>query len=307
MIILNTNKGRIKINPKLLTLTLSLTTSLTLTGCSEEKTKKELEVKKWSYTEEQVNELSSNKKYKIETQADESKVVVRVYDRYYGYDINNPERGQIEDVKLKVTDSDNSIVDIFTTTENNEYVLKNITPDEYTIEVVSVPEEYEKPTELYSFTIEDTKVIEDSSWYTVNYIDIPLENKTNFLEYKVTDLKSLGINEESGVIVVSSVDKETNDYVPGGKYTILDDANNNIVSWTATDESFIALNLTDGEYIVKEIQPPEGFLTNTEEKHITIEYGKAYLNGNKNREVIFKVEKEKNLASGKTKKLTKTK
>ena len=49
---------------RLLTLVLSLSTTLTLTGCSEEKIKEELEIKKKIYMAEEVNQFP-NKEYKI--------------------------------------------------------------------------------------------------------------------------------------------------------------------------------------------------------------------------------------------------
>jgi len=175
MITLITNKGNIKIRKNLLTLVLSLSTSLTLTGCSKEKLTKELEIKKNSYTIEQLKEISSQKEYKIKNQAGNSKVVFHIFDSHIEHNINTAGKNQIENVKLEIKDDKNNIVDIFTTTKNKEYVVKHLTPGKYTIEIISIPKEYTTLEEKYSFTIEDLIEINNSYLYTINYIDIPLE------------------------------------------------------------------------------------------------------------------------------------
>ncbi len=304
MKILNTSYGKVKIRKKLLALVLSLSTTLTLTGCSEERAKKELEIIKFSYTSEQLNKPTKLNE-KLKKQTGNSKAIFHIYDSFYGHDIKNPEKDQLEKVTVKITDSDNSVVDIFTTETNKEYMVKNLTTDEYTLEIVNIPDEYDKPTELYSFTIENTKKIENNSIYTINYIDIPLENKTDFLEYKPTDLKDEGIDNLNGVVVVSSVDEETNDYVAGGRYAIIDNENNTIISWFATYKSFIVTNLNDGEYTIEEIQSSDEYYSNIKERYITIKDGKVYSDGIENREIVFTVNQKKERIS--SKKLIKTK
>ena len=132
MKILNTSYGKVKIRKKLLALVLSLITTLTLTGCSEEKTKKELEIIKFSYTSEQLNKPTKLNE-KLKKQAGNFKAIFHIYDSFYGHNIKNPEKNQLEKVTVKITDSDNSVVDIFTTENNKEYMVKNLTPDEYTL------------------------------------------------------------------------------------------------------------------------------------------------------------------------------
>ena len=90
MIVLNTKSGNLKITNTLLTLILS--SSLTLTGCINQKEKKEIEVKKVSYTVEQLEKMSGERKYSIKNQSNNSKLVVHIYDNQSNYNKNSCNR-----------------------------------------------------------------------------------------------------------------------------------------------------------------------------------------------------------------------
>lgn len=177
MITLNTKKGKIKITKKLLSMILPVsTTTLILSGCGyiNQNSKIDLEVKKISYTNEEIDGMPSDKEYRLKSQIGNSKVVINTYDANTGLNYNYRELCQIDNVRIKIKDEDGSIVDIFTTKENKEYTVKHLTPGKYTLEIIEVPEEYIKNNEKYSFIVEDTLDLNN----TINYLEIPLEKNS---------------------------------------------------------------------------------------------------------------------------------
>lgn len=172
MITVNSNKGIIKIRKKMLILTLALSTSLT--GCSLSRQPKELNIKKINYKLDDVNKTSSKKEYKLRSQSGDSKAVFHIFDNKNNHNINNAEITQVENVKLLIKDEKNNIVDIFTTKKNEEYLVKHLTPGEYTLEIINTPNNYQSVESIYSFKVYKSIEINQNT-YTVNYIDIPLE------------------------------------------------------------------------------------------------------------------------------------
>lgn len=172
MITVNSNKGIIKIRKKMLILTLALSTSLT--GCSLSKQPKELNIKKINYKLYDTDRLLSKKEYKLKNQSGDSKVVFHVFDIKNNHNMNNAEITQVENVKLLIKDEKNNIVDIFTTKKNEEYLVKHLTPGEYTVEIINTPNNYQSLEEIYIFNVYKSIEINQNS-YTVNYIDIPIE------------------------------------------------------------------------------------------------------------------------------------
>lgn len=177
MITLNIKKGKIKISKHLLSIILPVsTTSLVLSGCGyiNQTVKNELEVKKISYTNEEIDKMTSDKEYRIKSQIGNSKIVINTYDVNKGLNYNYRELCQIDNVRIKIKDEDGSIVDIFTTKQNKEYTVKHLTPGKYTLEIIEVPEEYIKIDEKYNFIVKDTLDLDN----TINYLEIPLEKKS---------------------------------------------------------------------------------------------------------------------------------
>lgn len=177
MISLNTKKGKIKITKNLLSIILPLsTTSLVLSGCgyTNQTVKNELEVKKISYTNEEIDKMPSAKEYRMKSQIGNSKVVINTYDANKGLNYDYRELCQIDNIRIKIEDEDGNIVDIFTTKQNKEYTVKHLTPGKYTLEILEVPEEYIKINEKYNFIVKDTLDLDN----TINYLEIPLENNS---------------------------------------------------------------------------------------------------------------------------------
>ena len=178
MITLNTTKGKIKISKNFLSIILQLsTTSLILSGCGyvNQTTKTDLEIKKISYTKEEIDEMPSSKEYRTKSQFGNSKIVINTYDANKGINYDYRELCQIDNVRIKIKDEDGNIVDIFTTEQNKDYTVKHLTPGKYTLEITDVPEGYKKDGKKYNFIVENTLEINT----TVNYIEIPLEKIEN--------------------------------------------------------------------------------------------------------------------------------
>ena len=196
------------------------------------------------------------------TAKEESKVSIIKLDKK----TNQPLQG----AKLVLKDSSGKTIDSWTTT-NVAHVINNIPNGNYTVEEIAAPEGYKLSKEKIKVTISDTN----------KSVEIKFYNETL-----------------DKVVSIIKLDKKTNKPVAGAKLILKDKSGKEITRWTTTTQAHIIKNLSNGKYIVEELEAPKGYKLSKEKVEITIDnkhtsQSVKFYNEMKERVVnILKIDKE---------------
>ena len=147
----------------------------------------------------------------------------------------------VEGAVLKVTDSNDKLVDEWTTT-GEEHVIVGLTEGTYTLTEVSAPSGYRPLDASIKFTIDKNGKILDSNNNEVTIIKV--------LNYKYT-----------GGVSISKQDITNKQELPGATLVIKDSEGNIIDKWVSgTEPHFISIEkIKPGKYTLTEILQPKGY------------------------------------------------
>lgn len=153
---------------------------------------------------------------------------------------------ELEGAHLVLKDSNNNIIDEWTSTKEVHIIEKNITPGKYTLTETIAPEGYELSTETITFEVKDdgsvTKVV--------------MENKPK---------------KEVKEITISKQDVTTGKELAGASLELRDESGKVIYAWVSTDEPFVIKEgLAPGKYTLAEVLAPEGYELNKESVVFTV-------------------------------------
>ena len=253
----------------------------TLSGCSFNNSSKKSKDADDVYESFSALEYSSGINDNISRTYDSSKEVINVSLGYVSYskelnipserlqkyeDMNGVDRvmfsvcdsktlDYISGIEYVVRDSDNNVIDHFVSGVD-DYIIKGLKPGQtYTIEEINALEDYGNSLVVYKFTMKDYpnefKDKEDD-YYFCYTISVPKKKLSDEIldAYKDSD---------NGSFLVGAYSEDDNDYIDGVNFLVTDLDNNLIDQWTSTKGTHIVSNLADGEYVVRVVEPKEGY------------------------------------------------
>lgn len=177
----------------------------------------------------------------------------------------NSKLEKVAGAELTIYDSNNSIVKSFKST--NEYITVSLNPGEYSLKETIAPKGYLLNEEVIKFSIDKDGNVKDSNNNIIEHKTLTIVDELPTIKLKKVNEK--GVAVKNAKIVICSYDMDTK------KESSCD------FEWI-TDGSVKELtigvdfgSITDGTYIIKEVEAPKGFEL-SEPKYVTIKDGKLY-------------------------------
>ena len=161
----------------------------------------------------------------------------------------------IPGIEYVVRDDDNNVIDHFVS-GIDDYIIKGLKPDKtYTIEEINALEDYGNALSVYKFTMEDyPNEFKDKKddYYFCYTVSVTKE--------KVSDeILDAYKDSNKGNFLVGAYSKDDSDYIDGVDFLVTDLDNNLIDQWTSTKRTHVVSDLADGEYVVRVVEPKEGY------------------------------------------------
>ena len=131
-------------------------------------------------------------------------------------------------------------------------------------------------------TAKENNAYESTTAYEYVPVNGTMQSVTRLEKIPAEANSELTLTISSSKVSITKIDANTKQPVAGAKFTILDSKGNEITSWTSTTNAHIIRNLANGEYTLKELSSPTGYILNTKETKFTI--------SDANREINIKFE-----------------
>ena len=159
----------------------------------------------------------------------------------------------VSGAKLQIVDSNNKVVDSWTT-DGKAHTVKTLSKGTYTLSEVSAPSGYNLNTSIIKFTVDANGDMKDSTGKAI---------------------VTLTIKNTQTTVNISKQDITTSKELPGATLVIKDSKGNVKYTWVSTNEVYKITGIPAGTYTLTETIAPEGYKLSEETIKFTIDkYGK---------------------------------
>ena len=138
----------------------------------------------------------------------------------------------LDEVTLELLNSNKERVLIWETTDK-PYKLKNLEKGTYYVREVSTKEGYILDKTLHKLVIDDS-----------------------------TTTKTIEIVNKPIIVEIAKIDSNTNEYIDGAILKLSTEDGTEIETWTTTKDKKIFKQLKEGKYILEEVKPKDGYISN---------------------------------------------
>lgn len=150
--------------------------------------------------------------------------------------------GPLAGARLQVLNSQNQVVDEWTTDATGKHTITGLPVGTYTVKEVEAPEGYVIP-----------------------------ENGTRFTISPSADTPDVTIVNSQTRVIISKLDSTNNNHVAGATLEVRDSNGNQLASWVTDGSAHELLTLGYGTYTLRETAAPDGYALNAEEISFTLD------------------------------------
>ena len=167
----------------------------------------------------------------------------------------------LQNARFSLSDSNGKVIDRQQTNNDGIATFKNLAAGNYTLAEIAAPDGYRLSNQTYPVKV---TINGNTATETVTGLNQDSNQDYLFSDVKETEVKFAKV-DTSG------------DPLDGAKLELLDSSKQTVKTWTSTKDPF-AIKLTDGSYILKEVEAPTGYET-ASEIAFTVKEGKISVNG----------------------------
>ena len=167
---------------------------------------------------------------------------------------NNGE--EIPGAVIELRDSEGNVIDKWTSSIEGPHEV-TLPAGEYVLEEVNAPEGFQAITTIIKFSVD-----EDGKVTLLNAEEIPEgEGAVDLMSEEHINIKDMPKPTEEHTIKISKTDMTENNggEIPGAVIELRDSEGNVIDKWTSSIEGPHEVTLPAGEYVLEEVNAPEGF------------------------------------------------